>query len=300
MYSLIFFINICCIFLGVRLDGFKANIINIQPKIPTRYVIPQKRSIIPKNQYSRGSCWIFATIGMVESSYRGYGVDHGLLNETEYVQFSEQAFGKLIYEYCQEHKEIPICDYGGLGINATSDGSVEFIYYLDDYAKETILPTSVCPYHTTRGEGEFHCNDDNLAKIMEESPIDFKITDIKTMYSVEEIKQTMVEKESTISYGLATILKGYYFECNEQNPAVNDAVCTECHIPCYQAASGQFIKDEIDKHVEVCIITDGWDNASVYQGVSECAQLLNEKQEKGWQIQIVTPENEPVLVEGIG
>ncbi|ELP93579.1 hypothetical protein EIN_062740 [Entamoeba invadens IP1] len=234
----------CCIFLSTRLDGFVVKIVNeVDVALPKQYHIPLNTVVIPKDQASRGSCWIFSTIGMVESSYRKYGVEAGFLNENEYVQFSEQAYGKLIYDYCQDHKEIPICDYGGMGINQTSDGSVEFIYYLGDEAKKLILPHSVCEYYTQRGDGEFHCNDENLAEIIATNPIDFKIKDIKTMYSINEIKKTMFEHQGPISYGLATVQKSYYFECNEYNPDVNTSVCTTCEFPCYQAASGLYVQD---------------------------------------------------------
>ncbi|EAL50093.1 papain family cysteine protease domain containing protein [Entamoeba histolytica HM-1:IMSS-B] len=241
----------CCMFLSTRLEGFTTKIIdNCEETLPSQYLIPQNASVIPKNQQSRGSCWIFSTIGYLESSYRAYGLRHNLLNSTEYVQFSEQAYGKLIFEYCQKHKEIPICNYGGMGINQTSDGSVEFIYYLGDYAKNIILPTSVCNYYPERGEGEFHCNDEELPKIMATNPLNFTIKSIKTMYSVDEIKQTMYEHKSPISYGLATVQKAYYFECNEQNPQYKEKVCTECEFPCYAAASGEYIRD--DSNAKTC------------------------------------------------
>lgn len=137
-----------------------------------------------------------------------------------------------------------------MGINQTSDGSVEFIYYLGEDAKNMVLPHSVCDYCPVRGECEFHCNDDNLPSIKAHNPLDFTIKDIKTMYSIDEIKRTMFEKEAPISYGLATVQKAYYFECNSQNPEANDSVCLNCEFPCYQAASGELLRS--DTHADKC------------------------------------------------
>lgn len=82
----------CCVFLQSRIEGLEAHVIEkVEGGLPKRYTIPNKRAVIPKNQQQRGSCWIFSTVGYLESSYRGYGVDNGLLGEDEYVQFSEQA-----------------------------------------------------------------------------------------------------------------------------------------------------------------------------------------------------------------
>ncbi|KAL7715850.1 Papain family cysteine protease domain containing protein [Entamoeba marina] len=206
------------------------------------HVINDIEESLPSTLY-RGSCWIFATIGILESSYKQFGIENGLLAENEFVQFSEQAYGKLIFDYCSEHKEIPICNYGGMGINATSDGSVEFIYYIGDDAKQLVLPNEVCEYCPTRGECEFHCNDENLDSITSNNPISFTIKDIKTMYSVNEIKKTMFAHQSPISYGLATVLKTFYFECDEYNPENEDDVCVNCEFPCYKAANGQFVED---------------------------------------------------------
>ncbi|KAL7719790.1 Papain family cysteine protease domain containing protein [Entamoeba marina] len=231
-------------FLSSRINDCSIHVINsIEKSLPSTYSIPYSRVVLVKNQQSRGSCWIFATIGILESSYKQFGIENGLLGENEFVQFSEQAYGKLIFDYCSEHKEIPICNYGGMGINATSDGSVEFIYYIGDDAKQLVLPNEVCEYCPTRGECEFHCNDENLDSITSNNPINFTIKDIKTMYSVNEIKKTMFAHQSPISYGLATVLKTFYFECDEYNPENEDDVCVNCEFPCYKAANGQFVED---------------------------------------------------------
>ena len=49
-------------------------------------------------QMNRGDCWLFATVGLLEDSYRRYGVAHGWLKPNEYLHLSRQAFGVAVLE----------------------------------------------------------------------------------------------------------------------------------------------------------------------------------------------------------
>ena len=43
------------------------------------------------DQALRGDCWLFATTGMLEDSYRRYGVSKGWFKPSEYLRLSRQA-----------------------------------------------------------------------------------------------------------------------------------------------------------------------------------------------------------------
>ena len=52
------------------------------------------------DQKMRGDCWLFALMGVLEDSYRRYGVERGWLNATQYVHLSRQAFGIRVMADC--------------------------------------------------------------------------------------------------------------------------------------------------------------------------------------------------------
>ena len=51
-------------------------------------------------QKSRGTCWIFATLAVLEQSYRATGVAKGWLKPEEYVRMSPQAYGAAVLLPC--------------------------------------------------------------------------------------------------------------------------------------------------------------------------------------------------------
>eukprot|EP00727_Mastigamoeba_balamuthi_P003942 m51a1_g13545 putative papain family cysteine protease domain containing protein (139) ;mRNA; f:982-1764 len=59
--------------------------------LPKSFLIPDRAMTPVKDQMSRGTCWIFSTMGLIESSYRKNGIEKGFLRDDEYVSFSEQA-----------------------------------------------------------------------------------------------------------------------------------------------------------------------------------------------------------------
>ena len=84
-------------------------------------------------QMNRGDCWLFATVGLLEDSYRRYGVAHGWLKPNEYLHLSRQAFGVAVLDACRKHNSA--CAFDGDAIytgNSTTGGEVELIYYLPE------------------------------------------------------------------------------------------------------------------------------------------------------------------------
>ena len=82
----------------------------------------------------RGTCWDFATMGLLEQSYRATGVSNGWLRPDEYVSFSEQvrqftvpfegtlfdynycvfqAYGKLMIDVCSNPDTADDCRVPG-------------------------------------------------------------------------------------------------------------------------------------------------------------------------------------------
>jgi hypothetical protein len=64
-------------------------------KLAIEFVTPRE------DQAMRGTCWDFATIAMLEQSYRAQGVANGWLQPDQFVALSEQAYGVAVLEQCR-------------------------------------------------------------------------------------------------------------------------------------------------------------------------------------------------------
>ena len=82
----------------------------------------------------------------------------------------------------------------------------------------------------------------------------------------------------------------------EGNTALFDAVCEICS---RIESNLNLIKDEIQKHIEIFVITDGMDNASVYNDACMCFDELVKRSKDGWKIHIRTPEGRKIDLEHV-
>ncbi|KAG9413929.1 hypothetical protein AC1031_013131 [Aphanomyces cochlioides] len=73
---------------------------NLPSKFAVQYVTPRQ------DQAHRGTCWDFATISLLEWSYRANGVRNGWLKDDEYVAFSEQCMASKSFVYARERKTL--------------------------------------------------------------------------------------------------------------------------------------------------------------------------------------------------
>ncbi|EOD11914.1 hypothetical protein EMIHUDRAFT_67261, partial [Emiliania huxleyi CCMP1516] len=73
----------------------------LMSKLPAKYVIPY---VTPSSdQANRGDCWLFATAGILESSYIHYGATNGYLDGTKFLRLSRQALGIALMEECKKN-----------------------------------------------------------------------------------------------------------------------------------------------------------------------------------------------------
>lgn len=82
----------------------------------------------------------------------------------------------------------------------------------------------------------------------------------------------------------------------EGNTALFDAVCEICS---RISSNLNRIKDEIHKHIEIFVITDGIDNASVYNDAWMCFEELIRRTGEGWKIHFRTPEGRKIDLEHV-
>ncbi|KAK8886489.1 hypothetical protein M9Y10_041952 [Tritrichomonas musculus] len=195
--------------------------------LPTRYIVPDKYILPPSDQASRGICWAFATIFLLESQYRANGIDKGFLKESEYVNFSKQAYAKYLLDKCEENPDVSPCKHGGLGLHPrqTDDHKIDSIYYFlrafPDLAK-AILPEDVCPYQEVP-EGQDKC--DGIDQALKTNPIEFKIKSIEAANNIPMAKRLLISKQRPL--GLGTPIPDYLFyaPCDDSSYSKLD-ICT--------------------------------------------------------------------------
>ena len=161
-------------------------------------------------QEDRGTCWDFATIGVLEQSYRQNGIEKGYLKENEYVRLNEQAYGLSVIEACKNHPDV--CDVVGDFVyqNSTTGGEVWWLYNLKELYNK-VLPSSVCPY--TDLEHEHDCP--GMAEALAKNPIKFDVKAMETAYNVIETKRLMVEHDRPLAWSSEMHNTVYFFPCND-------------------------------------------------------------------------------------
>eukprot|EP00727_Mastigamoeba_balamuthi_P011557 m51a1_g7023 hypothetical protein (562) ;mRNA; r:47042-49335 len=205
--------------------------------LPRSFVLPDAAITPVKNQMSRGTCWVFSTIGVIESSYRKNGIDKGFLAADEYVSFSEQAYGIGMVRYCGSHPEDRFC-FAGPAQGTTEDGEPEWLYYMGSKVAPYVLPTAVCPY-TPTDDGELTC--DGIDKAVSTNPISFKarVKSVQSVYTIDDIKQLLYEKQVALAWSHAVFDATYSIPCDDNQTTVyHTQQCITCAHPCSTSSTG--------------------------------------------------------------
>ncbi|KAH3767138.1 hect e3 ubiquitin [Pelomyxa schiedti] len=172
-------------------------------------------------QVDRGTCWDFATIGLLEQSYRQNGVKKGFLQRDEYVKFSEQAYGISMMRACAKHPEV--CDVPGDYViqNSTEGGEIGWIYSLSELYNK-VLPVAVCPY--TDIDGETQCP--GIDKALDQNPIRFDIKSMEVAYNAKDTRALLLKYKMPLGWSSLMHVVSYYFPCSDSYWGAQD-ICNE-------------------------------------------------------------------------
>ena len=169
-------------------------------------------------QLQRGDCWLFATVSLLEDSYRRQGVEKGYLRPDEYLRLSRQAYGVAVLEACRAAPQK--CMFDGDAVytgNSTTGGEVEFTYFLQKQLSDAALPMSVCPYQsTTQGAGEVASTDlkcDNLADARAHNPLRFSVKNLRTHFDRQSIKEALRTRGRAMALISMMIVVPYWLPC---------------------------------------------------------------------------------------
>lgn len=201
--------------------------------LPDHYRVDQDYYFPATDQASRGTCWCFSTIYLLNTQYRAQGIRQGYLKEDEYVNFSVQAFAAFLGNWCKEHKEEKVCGYGGFLINTTNDNQIEaldYFYRAIPELKNSLVPESVCPYVKTQSpDTDFQC--DNFSDAIKNNPIEFHVKKMTTVYDVRAIKQLLIKAQRPLGIGTPVANMVFYVKCDDSEYSDTDE-CKEKTYPC--------------------------------------------------------------------
>lgn len=184
-------------------------------KDPTKLLLD---GITPTDdQAKRGDCWLFAITGILEDSYRRYGVERGWLAPDVYLRLSRQALGIRVMDECRERPSA-MCPAKGFqnGTNvywgATTEGADERMLYFFHSLSNDLLPKSVCPYSETP-DGEHDCA--GMHEALAVNPLRFNVTRADMYYDSVDMKRALVEKQQVITIGTPMVVNEYYLPCTK-------------------------------------------------------------------------------------
>ncbi|KAE8976903.1 hypothetical protein PR003_g25678, partial [Phytophthora rubi] len=188
-------------------------------KFPTKFAVDYVTPL--KTQDDRGTCWDFATVGVLENSYRQQGIAHGWLKEDEYMAISEQAYGAEVLRLCAGPPDSPqqvACLIPGNGIWKNSTEELRgknphptLLMYLMNGLKDNINPHSICPYYPDDG------NDTVCAALTPEkrktNPLSLTLKRMDTLVDEMSIKRAMLKHRQAMSLTTATPYTTHYYPC---------------------------------------------------------------------------------------
>jgi len=203
--------------------------------LPKSYLIPDDVRTPVKNQAHRGTCYIFSTMGILEASYRRYGIRHGYLKENEYVKFCEQAYGLGLIKHCKENPKDIHC-LGGAPNNKTADGQPEWLYYMQKDMVKYVLPDSLCPYRWEDSE-QYECP--GLEDAVKTNPISFTVKRIESAYSIDGIKRLLYRHEFPLTFSHVVLETTGLTPCDDNNTiGYGSEECLNCVNPCTRSSDG--------------------------------------------------------------
>jgi hypothetical protein len=229
-----------------------------QVTLPARFVVSGDYILPPSDQMSRGTCWDFATIFLLESQYRANGIRYGFLNKSEYVTFSKQAYGAYLLTKCDAAKPKPgPCQHGGLPHNTTDDHKIPSLYYFLEAFPDlghSILPESICPYQPTDSP-----DNDRLCPGMWEAvktnPIVWRIKSIEAAVDINAAKRLLVRKQRPLGLSMPIGTLRYFAPCDgngssyTNRPQCNESrrvKCPSSYAATYCAAIDIFARNSPD------------------------------------------------------
>jgi len=179
----------------------------------------------------RGTCWDFATVSVLEQSYRSQGIANGWLAPEEYVALSEQAYGEEILHLCSGNLTNRSRCYIEATKNTTEGGEAGALFFLKDGLKNSIFPNSICPYFPDAGNDTI-CPE-LTAETRSKNPLLFSMDKMVSLYDVQTIKKALVEESKAMAFSTPMPYITHYYPCigdlvSDPRCNISSPSCTLC------------------------------------------------------------------------
>jgi len=185
--------------------------------LPSKFIVNSSYLIPPSNQFNRGTCWIFSSIGLLESYYRHQGIQSGYLMDDEYLSLSQEAAGNTMINICKENPNSESCS-GGRKEHKTSSGSFdEFFKFSQSFPefRSSILPESSCPYQNVTNETAIECPNSTID--IKNNPLKFNINKNATIVTgIDNIKELLYNSKKPLLHAFPNPVNRYWFECDNE------------------------------------------------------------------------------------
>ncbi|RLN89136.1 hypothetical protein BBJ28_00022247, partial [Nothophytophthora sp. Chile5] len=178
-------------------------------KFPTKFAVDYVTPL--KTQDERGTCWDFATIGVLENSYRQQGIANGWLEEDEYMAISEQAYGEEVIRLCAGPPGSPQKVACFIPDNSTEGGEVVELLYLMNGLKDNIYPHSLCPYIPDPGS-DASCPGLTLEK-RTTNPLSLSIKKMDSYYDAVSVKRALLKDRRAMAISTSMPYITHYYPC---------------------------------------------------------------------------------------
>jgi hypothetical protein len=181
------------------------------PAAPTVALLPHKFAVdhvTPrKTQDLRGTCWDFATIAVLEQTYRAQGIANGWLSPESYVSFSEQAYGADVLRLCTGPDKSRC--YREATENTTEGGEVdEFVLLQNDIS---VFPDAICPYVYNIGK-DSECSG-MTAHARRLNPLKARVNRLTEVFDVRDIKAALVRDNRAMALSTDLAVLTHYLPC---------------------------------------------------------------------------------------
>ncbi|RHZ25637.1 hypothetical protein DYB37_008137 [Aphanomyces astaci] len=201
--------------------------------LPHKYAVDH---VTPrKTQDLRGTCWDFATISVLEYTYRQQGIANGWLAPNTYVSLSEQAYGADLLRLCTTVDKNKC--YFTATQNTTEGG---FVLELPLLAKDiSIFPDAVCPYVAAPGSDTVCPGQTEAAK--KTNPLKVTVNKYSTLIDADDIKRALVTDKRAMALSTEMAVLTHYQPCvgdltKDPRCDVASPQCTLCPPNSFQTA----------------------------------------------------------------
>ncbi|KAH9120615.1 hypothetical protein AeMF1_007303 [Aphanomyces euteiches] len=202
-----------------------------------------------KTQDLRGTCWDFATISVLEYTYRQQGIANGWLAPDTYVSLSEQAYGADLLRLCTTSDKSKC--YLTATQNTTEGGYVEELLYLN--RDISIFPDALCPY--IPGPKSDTVCPGLTPEAKKKNPLMVTVNKLTEHIDSIDIKKALVTDRRAMALSTTMAVVTHYWPCvgeltKDPRCDVSSPQCTLCPPNTFQTACCIPVKDGEDYNMD--------------------------------------------------